>query len=337
MANDKDKMDIDDIKDPEDLDIDEAVAEEEPVKDESKEEVVEGETVEETDEVEEVDDDKDVLEKETEEAKEKVKEKPQKPIKMKSIPGHRKSKNKFIIIAIIACLIAAALILGGVYYLNQRSQPEATTDTTEENQAEEEVTPTEEEVVEKKALYINSEVGLNLRQSPSPTAKVLAIIPFGYKITVLEEQDDWVKTTYSGKTGWVSVDYTQETNPLVYENDTYGFGLTFKSDWAGYKFIEADNEGSTTVKTYYVCLPTTDKNWNETSIGIPKGYASLFVMGVYTKAEWAKMAGGEIHPAKLGEGTKYVYTYLPGQAYASDLKTQYSSIKDIIDTFEVLN
>jgi hypothetical protein len=339
MADEKEKIDIEDIKDPEDIDIDEAVEETEPdsaevVEEEadSKPEVQDEEKVLEGDE-------KDILEKDAAEATEdavKKGGKPQKPIKMRSIPSHKKSRLKMVAIVVLACLVTAAAVLGILYYLNQHNKAAETTDTTDNTQIEEEVTIEEEEVVQPKTLYINSEVGLNLRETPNTKAKVLIIIPYGTQITVLAEQAGWVQTTYDGKTGWVSVEFTQSTDPLVYKNETYGFGLTFKPSWAGYKFFEANNSGSTTVKTYYVALPTADKAWDETSSGITKGYASLFVMGIYTKAEWAEMAGGEILPAKLGEGDKYVYTYLPGQAHASDLATQYSEINTIIKTFETL-
>lgn len=331
MAEEKGKLDIEDIKDPEDLDIDKAVSEEEPEKPMAEE----AEKEEKEDEVKndgsEPEDDKDVLEKAVEE--ESVS--PKKDLgKIK--PKNFKSKKpwlKYLIIGLVVALFAAAAVWGVMYYLGQKDSGVDTTDTPTEEATKTTDTATDAPT-ETKYLYINSEVGLNMRQTPDAKAKVLAIIPFGYKITVLEEQSGWVKTNYENKDGWVSVDYTQETDPLVYENTTYGFGFTFKSDWAGYKFIEANNPGSTTVKTYYVALPTTDKKWSEP--GLPAGYASMFVMGVYTQTEWAKMSGDEMKPAKLGESAKYVYTYLPAQAYATDLKLQYNEIKDIIETFEVL-
>jgi len=327
MADEKEKLEIDDIKDPEgteELDIDDAVSEEAPEeKKESKEEAVEEETP--------------AAESEEDAVLEKPAVKEPKSVKPKKLG--KKNWVKYLIIGAVVALVTAAAVMGAIYYLDQKNNTEEVADTNQEAEVETDATLEEEEAEEvtEKSLYISSEVGLNLRETPDTKAKVLIIIPYATKIVVLEEQTGWVKTTYDGKTGWVSVDYTQATNPLVYENETYGFGLTFKASWAGYKFFEANNSGSTTVKTYYVALPTTDTAWDETSVGITKGYASLFVMGVYTKAEWAEMAGGEILPAKLGEGDKYVYTYLPGQAHATDLKTQYGEISDIIKTFEVLN
>lgn len=325
--NEEEKLEIEDIKDPdieEELDIDKAVSEETP------EEV--GETIEKVEESEP--EEKEAVLEESEEAEEKL-------LRTEPIKPQKQSKKgwiKYAVIGITVALVGVAATFGYMYYLQQKNEKKevADTDIEEQSAAEPEATeeatqPTEE------FLYINSEVGLNLREAPNTKAAALAIIPFGTKITVIEKQTGWVKTTYDSKTGWVSVDFTQAADPLIYTNNTYGFGLTFNARWAGYKFIEYNHSGSTTAATYYVCLPTTDKAWDETSSGIPKGYASLFVMGVYTKAEWTKLAGGEMLPAKLGESEKYVYTYLPGQAYATDLKTQYGEVSTIIKSFEVLN
>lgn len=321
MTEEKGKLDIEDIKDPEDeeLDIDKAVSEEAP--EETEEPVEEQEPTKETETV-------------LDEPAKGVEETP--APETKKIKKPKKGWVKYAVIGVTVALVGAAAALGYMYYLQQKNKAAEVADTNTENQRTEEPEATEEPTAPTDYLYINSEVGLNLRQEPNTKAAVLAIIPYGTKITVLEKQTGWVKTTYEEKTGWVSADFAQPTDPLIYQDTTYGFGLTFKSDWAGYKFIEYQHLGSTTVKTYYVCLPTTDKVWDETASGIPKGYASLFVMGIYTKAEWAKLAGGEMLPAKLGESDKYVYTYLPGQAYATDLKTQYGEISTIIKTFEVL-
>lgn len=328
MADEKEKLDIEDIKDPEsedEIDIDKAVSEEESEEPEHNNQESTQEKAAETEKV-------------LEETNEEPTPVPEKPRKTKK--ASKKGWVKYLAIAMGVALVTAAIVFGALYWQKQNKPQEEIQNNHQAEDAEVEESEQSKEgdgVVTEEVLYINSEVGLNLREAPNTKAKVLIIIPYATKIVVLEEQTGWVKTTYDNKTGWVSVDYTQATSPLVYENETYGFGLTFKASWAGYKFVEYKNSESTTVKTYYICLPTTDKNWDETMTGIPKGYASLFVMGVYTKAEWAEMAGGEILPAKLGEGDKYVYTYLPGQAHATDLASQYGEISQIIKTFEVLN
>lgn len=327
MADEKEKLDIEDIKGPEsddEIDIDEAVSEEETEESERENsEPVHKRAVE--------------PEKVIEQTEEESPRVPQKSRGTKRIV--KKNWTKYLAVAAGVALITAAVVFGVLYW---QKQNKVKNEAQENNRTEDVVTEDsqnnedESDVTTVEALYVNSVVGLNLRETPSTKAKILIVIPYATKITVLEKQTGWVKTTYEGNTGWVSADYTQVTDPLVYKDTTYGFGFTFKSNWAGYKFVEYKNSESTTFKTYYVCLPTTDKNWDETSVGIPKGYASLFVMGIYTKEEWAKLVGGEMLPAKLGESDKYVYTYLPGQAHATDLKTQYGEISQIIKTFEVL-
>lgn len=241
-------------------------------------------------------------------------------------------------LVVLLTVLATLLIAAGAYVAWQSYTADKELKAEEKIETpvvtETEVPVTDTTPIVENVVYVTAPEGLNLRKEANASAEVLAIIPIGTKLTILETSGDWSKTTYDSKTGWVAKLYTAETDPLVYKDTTYGFSLTFKAGWGGYKFFEADNEGSTTEKTYFVAIPTTDSAWDETSSGIDKGYASLFVMGVYTKAEWAAIAGGEILPGKLGESDKYVYTYLPGQAHPSDLATQYGEINDIIKTFE---
>lgn len=49
--------------------------------------------------------------------------------------------------------------------------------------------------------------GLNLREIPSGTGKALITIPEGTTLELIDQQDQWYKTTYQSKTGWVSADY----------------------------------------------------------------------------------------------------------------------------------
>jgi N-acetylmuramoyl-L-alanine amidase len=54
---------------------------------------------------------------------------------------------------------------------------------------------------------ITASGGLNLRETPSPTGNVLVTIPKGTKVDLIQKQDQWYKTTYQSKTGWISADY----------------------------------------------------------------------------------------------------------------------------------
>ncbi|MDT3317899.1 SH3 domain-containing protein [Microbacterium sp. KSW4-11] len=48
---------------------------------------------------------------------------------------------------------------------------------------------------------------LNLRQTPSTSGKILVVIPKGTKVTITASSGIWRKTTFQGKTGWVSSDF----------------------------------------------------------------------------------------------------------------------------------
>ncbi|MGA6095253.1 SH3 domain-containing protein, partial [Microbacterium sp. NPDC079356] len=48
---------------------------------------------------------------------------------------------------------------------------------------------------------------LNLRDQPSTSGKILVVIPKGTKVTTTASSGIWRKTSFQGKTGWVSSDF----------------------------------------------------------------------------------------------------------------------------------
>ncbi|KLU65577.1 N-acetylmuramoyl-L-alanine amidase LytC precursor [Desulfosporosinus acididurans] len=54
---------------------------------------------------------------------------------------------------------------------------------------------------------VNASAGLNLRDTPSSTGKLLATIPQDTTLELLNYQNDWYQTTYQSLTGWVSDSY----------------------------------------------------------------------------------------------------------------------------------
>lgn len=54
---------------------------------------------------------------------------------------------------------------------------------------------------------ITASGGLNLRETPSTTAKVLTTIPERATVTIIEEGGDWIKTDYRGTSGWLYAEY----------------------------------------------------------------------------------------------------------------------------------
>lgn len=266
----------------------------------------------------------------------KKKERKEKPRKVKEertetasdaapvIKEKKGSKLKTALIIILTILITAAAVLGGVYVYYKKYMKK-----TEEPKKEE--VKVEEPKTEKETVYVNAADGLKLRKEPSVTSEQLAIIPFGTALEVLDTQGEWIKTTYDGKEGWVFASYTTKQNPLVYQNTQYGFQLTFKQSWAGYKFFEKQVDG---VTVYYLGLPTTQTGWKST--GVDAGYSSMFAIDIYTADQWAKVGNEEPKPVKLGEKGNYVFAWSSAQSTPKDLEARFSEIKSIIDTFKVL-
>lgn len=63
--------------------------------------------------------------------------------------------------------------------------------------------PDDDNVTGETATVTTISGSLNLRETNSGQARILAQIPRGTKIPVLEKQAAWTKTTYGGQTGWV--------------------------------------------------------------------------------------------------------------------------------------
>lgn len=71
-----------------------------------------------------------------------------------------------------------------------------------------------DEMNEDKIYVVNTEkFDLRLRKSPSTKAKILADIPKGTRLKVTEQKKGWSKTSYKGKTGWVSSEYLRPLEP----------------------------------------------------------------------------------------------------------------------------
>jgi N-acetylmuramoyl-L-alanine amidase len=71
-------------------------------------------------------------------------------------------------------------------------------------------------LTEAKKGKVTATVGLNLRDIPSLTGKILLKIPQDSMIELTGQQGDWYQTTYQSTTGWVSADYVT----LISKNST---------------------------------------------------------------------------------------------------------------------
>jgi uncharacterized protein YgiM (DUF1202 family) len=120
--------------------------------------------------------------------------------------------TRHIWITIVIYLVAFG-VLAGVTYTGYRvytSEKKINAEEKIEGSILTEKKPVEktEEVVAPTVVYVNSEGGLNLRETASTDAAVLELIPDKTKLTVIEEKDGWIKVTYLEKTGWSSKELT---------------------------------------------------------------------------------------------------------------------------------
>lgn len=185
-----------------------------------------------------------------------------------------------------------------------------------------------------KIVYVNAPEGLNLRKDAAADGEVLAIMPNGTKLTVIETSGDWYKVEYDSKVGWCAKRYTSETDPLVYKNATYGFQITFPATW-NYKFFPAKADATNTA-SYYVALPTTDTAIDETSLGVDKGYASLFAINIYTPSQWDTLNNAGNPESTLAiKNTNYVIAYsLPNGIAANDLAARKAEVESVVGTIK---
>jgi uncharacterized protein YraI len=64
-----------------------------------------------------------------------------------------------------------------------------------------------------KMMYVNSSNGINLREGPGTSYKTITNIPNGSKLDVVGTDDEWLRVSYEGKTGYVSKQYLTEDKP----------------------------------------------------------------------------------------------------------------------------
>jgi len=60
---------------------------------------------------------------------------------------------------------------------------------------------------------ISTTAGLNVRKDPNTSSTILTAIPYNTQISVTAESNGFGRTTYAGKTGWVSLQYIAKVTP----------------------------------------------------------------------------------------------------------------------------
>lgn len=112
---------------------------------------------------------------------------------------------------------------------------------------------------------VNADGGLRLRSGPGETHEKLLTIPNGTTLAFTEEKDGWLKTTYDGKTGYVSQEYI-----AISATVTAGPGLNLR---------ETASESGTKLTTIpngaeVQCLGSRDGAWIKVAYNGYAGYVS---------------------------------------------------------------
>lgn len=93
---------------------------------------------------------------------------------------------------------------------DSETEPESETESESESETESE-TESENQTEEPVKIYVKviSNRNLNLRKEPNTTSDILASLPNGTKLMVVEELDGWFKVKYEDHVGYVSSQYVK--------------------------------------------------------------------------------------------------------------------------------
>lgn len=92
--------------------------------------------------------------------------------------------------------------------LSRKQDKVTTTPMVEDNKIGQDTK--KEETKTTKTGYISSE-DVNFRKEANTTSTILKVFTKNTKVTILEQQEEWVKIQYNGKTGYVSKEYISDT------------------------------------------------------------------------------------------------------------------------------
>lgn len=82
-------------------------------------------------------------------------------------------------------------------------------------------------------VKINTPSGVNIRSGAGTRYSKVSAIPNGKTVTIIKESGDWGYTTYGGKKGWISLNYTKKVTSSSSSSSsgskpTYKVGTTYK-------------------------------------------------------------------------------------------------------------
>ena len=86
----------------------------------------------------------------------------------------------------------------------------------------------------------------------------------------------------------------------TYNNDKYGFEITFTDVWKKYKAIETVDDKIAIIQ---IQLPTNDTNWKSAG-----GLVTPLRIMIFTKDQWAQTSKQAIHPNFIIQNNSYVFT-----------------------------
>ena len=121
--------------------------------------------------------------------------------------------------------------------------------------------------------------GLNIRAGASTKYRVLTAIPYGKSFKVTAVSGDWGKTTYNGKTGYVSLRYAKRLSPIPAPQPKYQLGNYTPADRDGLNLragAGAQHRVLTAIpygKSFKVTAISGD--WGKTTYNGKTGYVSL--------------------------------------------------------------
>lgn len=145
----------------------------------------------------------------------------------------KKSHRKDVIIArgifAVVCLVFIVIIAAAAVRIrdNYVKTHQDTQDSQTQDPAEESVNPalppvTEDSVTESEEEFVKilwTSTNVNLRSEPNTSSEVITVLVQGARLELLGEEEGWVKVSFCGQEGYVSIDYVTDTEP-VQESDT---------------------------------------------------------------------------------------------------------------------
>ncbi|GEM_PF-3120244 len=156
------------------------------------------------------------------------------------------------------------------------------------------------------------------QQTTAPTPLVSARIPAVSKTQAKSTKTTSVSNTPATApiTKPVTTPVTLPVTKLVYNNDQYGFGLSFPSTWNGYKVTNETVPGTAGVLDF--------------------GFAqqkSIFTIAIYTRQMWDKSKHNDM-TYYLGENARYAFIYNPALGGADQsMSSRLAEMKSILATF----